>query len=488
MRASSRAATARSDLVGGCPRALGIHVEEQDVAAAGEKRPRRCHAVHARADHRGRSGGRASECLGRQHCRGPRAERSNGARVEHRAERPVRSVREEHEPYHRRQALCRVPRERRDPLQGRVAAAQRRHRAKVTGGVGGHVNLRRHRPLTPRVGHERVANRLEARSGETAASTSLPLKTWTVHPPSVRRGTGLISCHASLSAGSDCRPRGRTRSRLLASLEANAPTLVFASFKAIEPGASRGRTETVADLFLLRGNVITRRLTRTSQWEESPAWSRTVAESLSARANPVCHSNFCERRPIDGSIWVRRLNRGGTPDLLRTDSIDRSPVWSPDGKWIAFARVSCCEEDPEVDGIYRIRPDGTNQERIHAIRAYALDWSPDGSTIAFLSESGRVRLLDVESADAPRLLITNITGGKADIAGRREGSAGHCGRLRGIYVVRAEGGRPAGSQAEAGSNGEIAPSVSRSPDGRRLAFTTAISRAKPPAPTSSWSA
>jgi Tol biopolymer transport system component len=263
-----------------------------------------------------------------------------------------------------------------------------------------------------------------------------------------------------------------------AALEPKAPTLVFASFHAIDPGEP-GSLETVADLFLWRGNVVTRRLTRTTQWEEYPAWSPDARGIAFSKGDPWCHSNFCERRPINSSIWVQRLNGGAARRITRAGSsyIDRSPIWSPDGRTIAFVRIFCCDNDPQKDGIYTITPDGRNQKRVEATRAHALDWSPDGSTIAFLSEGGRVRLLDVESGEAPRLLITNIGGGKADIAWSPQGDKLAIAAAAGIFVVGAEGGRARRVvKTRAGSFGEIAPAVSWAPDGRRLAFSGTMSR------------
>src|SRR5439155_12571814 len=59
------------------------------------------------------------------------------------------------------QALRRVAREGRDPLQRGMAPAERRHGAEVPGRVSRDVDLRRHRPLAARIGDERIAHGLE---------------------------------------------------------------------------------------------------------------------------------------------------------------------------------------------------------------------------------------------------------------------------------------------------------------------------------------
>jgi Tol biopolymer transport system component len=70
----------------------------------------------------------------------------------------------------------------------------------------------------------------------------------------------------------------------------------------------------------------------------------------------------------DGSGAVRVANTGGA----------NAPVWSPDGRWIAFA-----------DGfLYVVRPDGTGLRAVTWMRVSYPAWSPDGSKIAFGSNDG----------------------------------------------------------------------------------------------------
>lgn len=58
--------------------------------------------------------------------------------------------------------------------------------------------------------------------------------------------------------------------------------------------------------------------------------------------------------------------------------IDREPAWSPDGQRIAFVHGSMPN-----DGIYLIRPDGTENQLWHAGMADSPAWSPCGQWIAF---------------------------------------------------------------------------------------------------------
>ncbi len=56
-----------------------------------------------------------------------------------------------------------------------------------------------------------------------------------------------------------------------------------------------------------------------------------------------------------------------------------APGWSPDGQRLAFAM-----RDEEGEGLYTVRPDGTNLQRVLAgYAATYASWSPDGSEILF---------------------------------------------------------------------------------------------------------
>ena len=73
-------------------------------------------------------------------------------------------------------------------------------------------------------------------------------------------------------------------------------------------------------------------------------------------------------------------------DLQRISETVTSPSWSPDGEQLAFGR-----NDGGVEGIYTVRPDGTNQRRlVDAPGVKQVLWSPDGKEILFVSDSAYV--------------------------------------------------------------------------------------------------
>ncbi len=142
-----------------------IDVPQRDLSPSSEERLRRCSPIDAGADNRRGLGIRAAERLRREDGRGAGTKRRHRPGVEHRAQHSVRRVGEKDEPGHRRQPTLRVAGKRRHPLQSRMACAERGHRAEVSGRIGGHVDLRRHRPVSVVVREEGLANRLERALG-----------------------------------------------------------------------------------------------------------------------------------------------------------------------------------------------------------------------------------------------------------------------------------------------------------------------------------
>ncbi len=91
--------------------------------------------------------------------------------------------------------------------------------------------------------------------------------------------------------------------------------------------------------------------------------------------------------PTDGSASARQLTHGWR---------DTDPVWSPDGRWLAFLRA----EPLASDGPHRMGPaqlwllpmDGGEARRLteHPLGVEAPVWSPDSRRLAYLA---RVRNL-----------------------------------------------------------------------------------------------
>ena len=106
----------------------------------------------------------------------------------------------------------------------------------------------------------------------------------------------------------------------------------------------------------------------------------------------------------DSGIHLADLNTGQIVPLGGTTELDQYPIWSPDGQWIAFMRLT-------DQTIHRVHPDGSE---LHAVAqrqdlAILSQWLPDGQTIvyeAFAQEGAVIRTLDLASGVVNDLVQT----------------------------------------------------------------------------------
>jgi dipeptidyl aminopeptidase/acylaminoacyl peptidase len=88
-------------------------------------------------------------------------------------------------------------------------------------------------------------------------------------------------------------------------------------------------------------------------------------------------------------VW--RINTDGTDPVKMTngDTGERSPRWSPDGKWIAFIAVRDETEEEEDDNgqIFLLANDGGEAQPLteHETPVSNFQWTPDGKSIYFLA-------------------------------------------------------------------------------------------------------
>jgi len=109
-----------------------------------------------------------------------------------------------------------------------------------------------------------------------------------------------------------------------------------------------------------------------------------------------------------GSIGVVDI-AGGTPQILTPASYTATePVWSPDGREIAFSATRNGNQD-----LYLMNADGTNIRRLTTSPATD-EWpsfSPDGTTVVY-SNSGTRPLDDSGFSPTSRLYIVSAAGGR----------------------------------------------------------------------------
>ena len=104
---------------------------------------------------------------------------------------------------------------------------------------------------------------------------------------------------------------------------------------------------------------------------------------ISSDGSKVAYSNDTEDRTsrhLTTDLWTYDRVRGVTTRLTMDPGDEVDPVWSPDGKQIAFASNRSGRANP-----YRINADGTAGEESLAASDYDLfptDWSADGKLIA----------------------------------------------------------------------------------------------------------
>lgn len=114
---------------------------------------------------------------------------------------------------------------------------------------------------------------------------------------------------------------------------------------------------------------------------------------------------------VESEQIVATYEDGELHRLTDTRGTENTPVWSPNGEWIAFQ-----SQRDGRNNIFRIRPDGTDMQQLsHERNAWRPVWSPDGEWIAYQTihdarslaikrihaETGEVQVITTEQSQNP---------------------------------------------------------------------------------------
>jgi Tol biopolymer transport system component/C-terminal processing protease CtpA/Prc len=140
--------------------------------------------------------------------------------------------------------------------------------------------------------------------------------------------------------------------------------------------------------------------TFTSFAQDKPLWLRFSA--ISPDGSKICFA-------YKGDLWIVDSNGGEARPLTTHIAADRHPVWSPDGKTIAFAS----DRHGNFD-VFTIPADGGEAKRItaHSTGEIPTAFSPDGQRIYFYAlRMDDARNAQFPSGALPETYSINTTGG-----------------------------------------------------------------------------
>lgn len=115
---------------------------------------------------------------------------------------------------------------------------------------------------------------------------------------------------------------------------------------------------------------------------------------------------------VPEQIYVMRPNGTGLRQLTDdTDNAHDHPSWSPDGRWILFARCPAPWAANRTSELVLLKPDGRKQRTIARLPGSDcgsniawFTWSPDGRKILYLNERTGVEVMNSDGSARRRLL------------------------------------------------------------------------------------
>src|SRR5215471_3673679 len=133
-----------------------------------------------------------------------------------------------------------------------------------------------------------------------------------------------------------------------------------------------------------------------------PAWAAAAARETPPEAGQIAVATIGGRIVLVNTAGHRFATLTG-----RAGVVDWAPAWSPDGKWLAFARST---DGRRSFHVYVMRADGS---RVRQLTQGRFDespaWSPDGRWIAYASEGG-IRIVHPNGHGTRLVRGTGISG------------------------------------------------------------------------------
>jgi Tol biopolymer transport system component len=138
-----------------------------------------------------------------------------------------------------------------------------------------------------------------------------------------------------------------------------------------------------------------------------PSWSPD-GRSIAYFTGPNADQIGGEAKPKGDHLVIYDVESGKSRLLTKAPKgTDQTPVWSPDGKWIAFHHQT---KDYGWD-IWIVRPDGTSETQLTSNKEEETypSWSPDGKQIAFQCYQRKPDAFDLCVVDVESKQVRQVT-------------------------------------------------------------------------------